>query len=291
MSSGQAALPDRCHTCQVRSSGLCSWFDVSSCADIARRTVHSRFERGDPILIQGEAITRVGIITSGLAKVVMMDECGEEHLVQLLHSGELVGDPLGSESALGVEAATDVELCWLSPAVLAAAIRQCPGAYRCQLDATVRQANELRFAQLALRGRNSLQRLAHWIHVQIPADPPPSPLRLRILLSRRDLASLLEMTVETLCRVLHQLEERGAITLVTPELIEVKDRVKLRLVGRAQEDRLQEALLRDGWEWGAKAMPPSPWLTTANRATASRMAIAAPSRGPDERRPVRVRLS
>ncbi len=221
----------------------------------------------------------------------MMDEGGEEHLVQLLHSGELVGDPFAGESALGVEAATDVDLCWLPPAVLASAIRQCPGAYRCQLDATQRQANELRFAQLALRGRNSLQRLAHWVHVQVPADPPPAPLRLRILLSRRDLASLLEMTVETLCRVLHLLEERGAITLVTPELIEVKDRVKLRLLGRAQEDRLQEALLRQGWEWGAKVMPPSPWLTSANRAGATRLAISAPSQTQGGRDPVQARPS
>jgi len=63
------------------------------------------------------------------------------------------------------------------------------------------------------------------------------------------------MTVETLCRSLHQLEERGVIRLLAPDLVEVRDRPRLRLPGCGQEDdRLQLTLLQDGWEWGARSL-------------------------------------
>ena len=122
----------------------------------------------------------------------------------------------------------------------------------------MRLVQEQRFAQVALRGRSALQRVAHWLFLQIPAEPTPSPVRLRILLTRRDLASLLEMTIETLCRVLHQLEDKGAIWLSAPDLVELRDRARLKQLGRGRDERLQETILKDGWEWGARPVVQRP---------------------------------
>lgn len=252
----RAAAHDRCRTCSVSHLGFCSWFGADDTPWIVARASQTRFAAGTPILIQGQPANRVGIILSGLVKIVLNDEDGEEHLIQLLHSGAIVGDPFASECAFSWEAATETELCWMSPTTLATAIRACPAAYRCQLDATMRLVKEQRFAQVAMRGRNALQRLAHWLFLQSPAELAPAPVRLRIVLTRRDLASLLEMTVETLCRVLHQLEERGAILLAAPDLVELRDRTKLKQLGRGQDERLQETLLADGWEWGARTVGP-----------------------------------
>lgn len=249
---------DRCQTCQVRHLGFCSWFDAEGSAQIVSRSRQSRFAAGDPILRQGEAVDRTGIILNGLIKIVRNDEDGEEHVIQLLHPGEMVGDPQATESAFSWQAATDAELCWLPPATLSAAIRAYPAAYRCHLEATMRLVREQRFAEVALRGRNSLQRVAHWLFLQIPPEATAGPIRLRIVLSRRDLASLLQMTVETLCRALHQMEERGAIRLAESDLVELCDRSRLKMLGRGQDERLQETLLQDGWEWGARPVGPRP---------------------------------
>lgn len=244
--------PDRCQTCQVRHLGICSWFEPNEAARIVARTRQTRFAVGESILRQGEAVERIGIILSGLVKIVLNEADGEEHLIQLLHTGALVGDPFASECAFSWEAATEAEICWIAPTTLATAIRECPTAYRHQLDATMRLVQEQRFAQVALRGRNALQRVAHWLFLQIPAEPSPDPVRLHIVLTRRDLASLLEMTIETLCRALHQLEDRGAIRLAAPDLVELRDRAGLKQLGRGRDERLQETLLTDGWEWGAQ---------------------------------------
>lgn len=250
--------PSRCTTCSVRHLGLCSWFDAKTAPAIAARASQTKFRAGTPILIQGQPATRVGVILSGLVKIVLAGEDGDEQLIQLLHAGEIVGDLTAKEWPFSWEAATDAELCWLPQATLAGAINACPAAYRSQQDATMRILQEQRFAQVALRGRNALQRLAHWLFLQIPAGADLAPVRLRIILTRRDLASLLEMTAETLCRSLHQLEARGAIRLPLPDLVEVLDRARLKDLGLGSEDRLQETLLHEGWEWGARALGPRP---------------------------------
>lgn len=249
-----ASPSDRCRTCTVRHLGFCSWFDrcQDHGRDIATRTHQSRFDQGATILDQGEPARRIGIILSGLVKIVLIDEEGEEHLIQLLHTGEMVGDPFASESACSWQAATDCELCWLAPGTLAAAVRDHPEAYGRQLEAAMRLVQEQRFAQIALRGRNALQRVAHWLFLQAPREATPAPVLLRIVLTRRDLASLLEMTVETLCRALHQLEERGAIRLAAPDLIDLRDRTLLKRLGRGHDERLQQSLLGEAWEWGAR---------------------------------------
>jgi CRP/FNR family transcriptional regulator len=246
------AASDRCKTCKIRRLGFCSWFDGEEAKGIVTRTSQTRFEAGSNISIQGAPASRVGIIMSGLVKIVLNDEDGGEHVIQLLHAGEMVGDPFAEESSFSWQAATDVELCWVPASVLTSSIRSSPAALQCHLDAIMRQVQEQRFAQVALRGRNSMQRVAHWLFLQVPKDATEASVRLRILLTRRDLASLLEMTIETLCRSLHQLEHRGAIRLAKPDLIEVRDRRRLGLVSRASEDRLQETLLQEGWEWGAR---------------------------------------
>ncbi len=62
------------------------------------------------------------------------------------------------------------------------------------------------------------------------------------------------MTVETLSRNLHQLEDRGVIRIVTPERLEIRDAIRLRPLARDQDARLKEVLQRQGWEWGARTI-------------------------------------
>lgn len=197
---------------------------------------------------------RVGIILSGLVKISTIDEHGNDHVLQILHPGEMVGDPFGTAPTFSYDAATDATLCLTQRAAMKEAFDHRPDAYAAHLRIAMRQQLEHHFAQLAMRGRNSLQRIAYWISTQIQEARADRVLSVRILLSRRDLASLLEMTVETLSRSLHQLEDRGVIRIVTPERLEIRDAIRLRLLARDQDARLKEVLQRQGWEWGARTI-------------------------------------
>ncbi len=245
-------------SCPVQKFGLCSWFEDPIAAEITARSTQTQFSPGMAILTQGETANRVGIIRSGLVKIVLNDTNGEEHLIQLLYPGEMVGDPFTTECAFSWQAATATSLCWMPPAMLAEAIRKSPEASRRHSEAMKRLLQEQHFAQAALRSRNAVQKVAHWLYLQMPAQHGPGNVRLRVVLCRRDLASLLEMTVETLCRSLQQLQGRRAINLLAPDLVEVCDPTRLRLMAKGYgDDRLQETLLAEGWEWGARPLRPA----------------------------------
>lgn len=244
-------------SCPVRQYGLCSWFEDPISDEIAARSTQSQFVPGAQILRQGEAASRVGIIQTGLVKIVLNDTNGEEHVIQLLYPGEMVGDPFATDCAFSWQAATQTSLCWMPRGPLAEAIRKSPVASQHYSEATNRLLHEHHFAQAALRSRNAVQKVAHWLFLQIPARRGPGNVRMRLVLCRRDLASLLEMTVETLCRSLQQLQGRRAILLLAPDLVEICDPTRLRFLAKGYDDeRLQETLLAKGWEWGARALGP-----------------------------------
>lgn len=243
-----------CHDCPVAQSGPCQWLDSSLKERLVATSVQKSFSQGETILPGGQAPAWVGIVLSGLVKISTIDEQGNEHLLQLLHRGEMVGDPFGSTTPFSFDAATDTRLCLTQRSTIKEAFDRNPDAYAAHLRIAMRQQMEQHFVQLAMRGRNSLQRVAYWISTQTPNTGTDRILSVRILLSRRDLASLLEMTVETVSRNLHQLEDRGIIRIVTPERLEIIDTVLLRLLARDQDARLKETLLRQGWEWGARSV-------------------------------------
>ncbi|MEY3532562.1 MAG: hypothetical protein RI979_586 [Pseudomonadota bacterium] len=111
-------------SCPVQQAGLCSWFEAPLSDEIAARSTQSQFAPGVPILRQGEAANRVGIIQTGLVKIVLNDTNGEEHLIQLLYPGEMVGDPFTIDSAFSWQAATQTSLCWMPRGLLVIARRQ-----------------------------------------------------------------------------------------------------------------------------------------------------------------------
>lgn len=243
-----------CPDCPAARSGPCQWLDSGLRDSMAAVSSNRSFSQGETILPGGQVSPWIGVVLSGLVKITTLDEQGNEHVLQLLHPGAMVGDPFGAAAAFSYDAATDTRLCLTPRSAMKEVFDRNPDAYAAHLRIAMRQQLEHHFAQLALRGRNSLQRVAYWISTQTPASGIDRVLSVRILLSRRDLASLLEMTVETLSRNLHQLADRGLIRIVTPDRLEIVDAARLRLLARDQDARLKDSLLRHGWEWGARAV-------------------------------------
>ncbi|WP_191090185.1 Crp/Fnr family transcriptional regulator [Histidinibacterium aquaticum] len=200
------------------------------------------YEPGDELALQGEPSERIGILSSGLVKIVMITEDGEHHLLQLLRPGQIVGDPSRSENAFSWEAATRAEVCWINRETFAAIAREHPQLCKACLTVLGDQLEEHRLWVAAMRGRNAIQRIAFWLVQQVPDCQDGRPAVLRITLPRRDLASLLDMTGETLCRGLRHLSDRGAIHLHTSDRVEIRDLVRLRLFARCEADRVCEVL-------------------------------------------------
>lgn len=234
--------PDACVTCTPRRLGLCGLLDSTSLAVLSVRSQHVRYKSGDEIALQGERSDRIGIISTGLVRVVLMTEDGEHHLLQLLKPGQIVGDPYRPENAFSWEAVISTEICWINRQTLEKLMHDHPQVHQAYLSVIARQLEDHRLWAAAMRGRNTLQRTAFWVVQQLSPVAEGSAEIIQIELSRRDLASLLDMTVETLCRSLHQLADRDAIALLAPDEIKVLNPTKLRFFARCGERRASEVL-------------------------------------------------
>lgn len=283
LKSVRVPIPDRCSACVARKSGPCGRVDIAAASEIASRSSHSTFESGTEVLRQGAPTDKIGIVISGLVKIVMLSENGDEHVLQLLHAGEVVGDPFAEENVFTWQAATDVELCWMTRASFETLLAQDPSIYRGYLGLFTQQLQEQQFAVALLRGRNTLERMAFWLWTQLPTDAPDggkdATPQIRILLSRRDLASLLDMSVETLCRALRQLDDRGAINMLAPDLVEVTDRTKLRLMAKEHDESVQDLLSETSWEWGARMLDSGATDPSKTRRPARRLVAVPPPKG------------
>ncbi len=236
----------RCARCPVRDLGVCRGLASADRSALASQSYHSIVEAGSTILDQDERSDRVGIVASGFAKVVYATEEGNEQLLQLLHPGDLVGDPTGARNAVSWEAATDMTFCWVPLKKLVALFRDQPGLYPGILKAVVQQAEVSQIWSAELRGRNTVQRVAYWLLTQLPSRSANAvaPV-INIQLTRRDLASYLDMSAETLCRALHSLADRKAVNILAPDQIQVREITKLRVQAKCVEERVLSRLRAD----------------------------------------------
>lgn len=237
-----AQIRSRCIACEAGSHGFCAEVDGDVRSLFSERGFRTDYGLGDEIIAQGTTIDRIGIIAKGLVKVCMITEDGDEFVLQVLGPGQIVGEIGGSETAFSWEAATPAEICWITLSALDSLMRDHPLIDRALLAMTSQQLEDMRLWAATMRGRNTLQRIAFWLLVNIDdPDVAEKPI-IRIALTRRDLASFLDMTSETLCRGLSQLAARRAVRLRAVDLIELTDVTKLRLFARCPDHRVSATL-------------------------------------------------
>lgn len=232
----------RCTGCEANSYGFCAEIGDDVRSLLTARGFRTDYGLGDELIAQNLTIDKIGIIATGLVKVCMITEDGDEFVLQVLGAGQIVGEIGRSETAFSWEAATPVGICWIPLSVLDGLMRDFPAIYRALLAMTSQQLEDMRLWAAAMRGRNTLQRIAYWLLVNIDdADVAEKPI-IKIALTRRDLASFLDMTSETLCRGLSQLAGRRAVRLRAVDLIELTDVTKLRLFARCPDNRVSATL-------------------------------------------------
>lgn len=247
MRTGTACLihsETRCDTCPARYTGVCEIASDAARAALAARSRVSHFAAGTPILEQGEVAEKVGNILSGNVKVVNMTEDGTEQVLGLLSAGDVVGDPLQGQNSVSWEAATDVTMCWVPRAALEGLMHDHKSLVEGYLGAVVKQLDAQRMWSASLRGHGTVQRVAGWLMQQVPVLNDEGHPIIQIRLTRRDLSSLLDMTVETLCRSLHQLEEKGAVHMLAPDTVMVTRATTLGAIAKAPNGRVDAAIRR-----------------------------------------------
>ncbi len=227
----------RCARCPARHKGLCGAVSPATVEALALRGHQASYAKGKPFVDQGTPGDRVGIVVSGLAKAVHVTEDGDEFVLNIHRAGDLVGDPFGTENHVSWEAATDVTVCWLSAASLDQLLSDHPDLQRAYLQTVSHQMGDQQLWCANLRGRSTVERLAFWLVDQALYGDHSENGVVPLELSRRDLASLLDMSTETLCRSLYHLVDKGAIEMLAPDCVGITDPAMLRDLAHCELDR------------------------------------------------------
>lgn len=192
----------------------------------ARKTLH----RGEFIYHEGDGFKGVLAIKSGSAKLVANDQHGNEHILNILLPGELLGfDGLSSDmhqcSAIALETTS---FCVLPAANMDDLFRNVPGLTRELFRHTGEKVN-LDKEQLVLSKRPAEERLAFFLLslAERLKRRGFSPSAFTLSLTRQEIGNHLGLALETVSRLLKRFQQEDLI-LVKNKLIEIKNPAGLK---------------------------------------------------------------
>jgi CRP/FNR family transcriptional regulator, nitrogen oxide reductase regulator len=203
---------------------------------IHRAAVAKRFARGEMLYLEGDSITQVILLASGSVKISKLGTGGEEVILRLVPSGEVLGAVcLFSSGTHGATAEVFRDcraLAWEARS-FKALLTRCPMLNQNLVAILEERLRELedRFREVATNRvgpRVALQLLRLLKSIGRPAEGG-----VEVCLSREELAQMTGTTLYTVSRLLSAWEERG---LVKPrrEVVEICDVESLRAV--SEED-------------------------------------------------------
>lgn len=198
--------------------------------EIVKETVSVTYKKGNTIFLAGQRSNGLYIVHKGRVKIYRLSEAGKEQLVRILGPGDFIGESsLFNETVHDsyAEAMEDVECCVMSRSDFQKFLLRFPTiSLRMLAEFSSRLSqSEHQAASIALQSAET--RIA--MYIANLSEQMNSP-KITLQMSRKDLASHLGTTPETVSRRLAQFEDAGWIRQSGQRDIEVLDLDALLLV-------------------------------------------------------------
>ncbi|AEB30771.1 putative transcriptional regulator, Flp/Fnr family [Carnobacterium sp. 17-4] len=196
-------------------------------------TTHSvSYKKHELIYHAGDESNALYIINKGKVRIYRLSESGKEQLVRILNPGDFTGEmALFSESTheAYAEAMVDTKICMINRLDLQEFLVKYPSIslrilaeFSHRLEASEKQSS--RFATEKVDTRIALFLVDYLDKETVGTDELTLPM------SKKDLASYLGTTPETISRKFNELEDRGYIKQLTHKQIQIVDLDGLLLV-------------------------------------------------------------
>ena len=196
-------------------------------------------QRGEVLVSRGDSVRGLYAIAYGSVKQRLRHPNGAERVVALLGPGDTFAEVpalLAHPSRLDAVALADSMVLVINASCISAQTDRDPRLARNGANVLARRLQAL-LGELERGMLPSLQRLASYLESLAEPGAETGSWIARLPVSKTLIAARLAMKKETLSRLLHELAERGAIS-VARRVITILDRERLAGVAGLQRDRI-----------------------------------------------------
>ena len=227
--SEPAAQVDPCVTCEARSLAVCASLAQEGLRRLGQAAEIIQLQPGAALVREGDTASHVFTVTTGVARVYKLLADGRRQIVGFLYPGDMLGLPSRMHYGVNAEALEPMTACRFRRAEYRDLAGELPGLEAALLD---RACDELRAAQdqmLLLGRKTALERLASFFLDISSRDRRAGGdgARLRLPMTRGEIADYLGLTTETVSRTTTRMKTRGVIRLLPRNVVEILDPVAL----------------------------------------------------------------
>ena len=224
-------IPVLCASCEARHRGICGALTPGQLVALSRTTTKRKAMAGDELVADAESVESYANVLSGVVKLTKMLSDGRQQIVGLQFAPDFLGRPFKSESTVGAEAATDVELCAFPRKTIERMMVEQPDLEHVMLQQTLKELDQARDWMVTLGRKTAAEKVASFLLMIARNIDPSAPGRhgvsFDLPLSRGEIADFLGLTIETVSRQFTRLRSDGVIGIEHNRRVVVDDMAKL----------------------------------------------------------------
>ena len=191
-------------------------------AEVARPT---QVAKGDQLYRAGSNVSQLMVVHTGRVKIARSTPEGHEQIVRVLEPGDFVGEVAFVTGGRPDHFATVLEagsMCVFRHADLGRLLEQHPSIGVRMLQGVTRRLVETEARLTSVISTDVSSRLASYL-LSLPGRHGLGELTVELPLAKKDIASLLDTTPESLSRQLRRLQESGVIAEQTGRSVVITD--------------------------------------------------------------------
>lgn len=205
-------------SCSIEKTTLCiekvPFFQNLQAADklaVVKKSYHSRYKKGEIILATGDVLDSLYIVHQGKVKIYTLADSGKEHILRVLTTGDFLGElAIFAERTVDsfAEATENTEICKISRDNMHALMLEHPQISVSILEQMSKRLRETEHLANQLSTQDVESRIVSYL---LDEQERLANNTIRLTMSKKDLASHLGTSQETLSRRLTKLQEEGII--------------------------------------------------------------------------------
>lgn len=222
-----AGVPVLCRSCEARHKGICGALTESELISMARHTRVVHHDAGAELAAEAMPVDSYANVMRGVVKLSKVLEDGRQQIVGLQFAPDFVGRLFARDSAVTMEAASDVELCRVAAGTLERMVAQNPALEHRLMMQTLRELDEARDWMMTLGRKTAAEKVASFLYLIAthldPSTEGHGHCAFDLPLTRGDIADFLGLTIETVSRQMSRMRSEKVIAIEGARHVEVFD--------------------------------------------------------------------